>query len=148
MCKNKEYLFVNLFDTILYIGITTIYPFITYLVQIPKISNDSIYEMLITGLFFTGTFFYDFYSKYEGNDGKYACILNFLLIGEIIFGVFSFFIFIVIIIFSFNEQFANQILIVFHFIPVLVAYPFLMSVIELIKRISRKHKGKLSRVNV
>ena len=146
--RNKEYLFIGVFDIILYIMLTIIYPVITYFLQIPKTNSNSLYELLVTGLFFTGAFFYDFYSKYESSENKYRWVLNVLLAGNIMFGLCSLAIIILIILVSFEMKYVDQIFVVFHFIPLLAVYPFTVSIIEMIKRIVRKHKGKLSHVSM
>lgn len=151
MSRNKNsYIFTGIPDVILYIVLTVIYPILTYLLQIQETDFaelKSVCELIITGLFFAGAFFYDFYSKYEGcNSAKW--VLNVLLIGTLVFGTLSVAILFSLIPVVYDIKYAKQIFSLFHFIPMLTIYPFILALIEFIRRVINKHKGKMSKVSV
>lgn len=147
MQRDRGYLFTNEWDIVLYIVLTVIYPVITYFFR-PADSVTSIYEVLIMGLFFSATFYYDFYTKYESSEDKCTWLWNVLLIGDIGFGLLSLMIFVLLVLVPYITIYEAQISSVFNFVPITAGYPFMVAVVELIKRIVRKHRGKISKVCV
>lgn len=149
MCKKKEYLFIGVFDIVIYMVLTIIYPCIEYGFQFPDAKTpQTIYETLITGLLFTGAFFYDFYTKYESSEAKSAFVLTVLLLGDIFYAIASLLIILLLIVLIFDAGYVCQIYSVFRFIPLIAILPLLLSLHELIVRIYRKHKKKISAISI
>ena len=65
--NDKGYVFRNYFDAVCYLVISTIYPLLTFFVQSTQLSGELILNLnfLITGVFFSATFFYDYYQRYR-----------------------------------------------------------------------------------
>lgn len=147
---NAKYIFIGIFDVSVYMILTIVYPLLTYLLQLDNTNArdmKSMVELIVTGLFFVGAFYYDFYTKYETYDGK-PWIINVLLCGKLFFGMGFVSILCILVIYIKEENYAEQVLTAFHFVPILAVCPLLLSGNEFVTRIARKHKGKLSKVSV
>lgn len=148
--ESAKYIFLGLFDVSVYMILTIAYPLLTYLLQLDSTNAKdvkSMVELIVTGLFFVGAFYYDFYTKYETYDGK-PWIINVLLCGKLFFGIGFVSILCTLLIYINKEKYAEQVLTAFRFIPMLAFCPLILSGSEFYTRIVRKHKGKLSKVSV
>lgn len=150
--NNRGYIFQNYFDAACYLIISTIYPILTYCIQIGQLNEEiaSKLNLLVTGLFFSATFFYDYYQRYRDCKEQTPTVVNLLFIGRLGFCIFSIasFFFLIIMAGGFFPSIHTVVISLFKNMPFLSSYPFLTALVEIGRRMYYERKGKISRVRV
>lgn len=150
--NNKGYIFQNYFDVVCYLVVSTIYPLLTFFVQSNQPSEDILSKLncIITGLFFTATFFYDYYQRYRDCSEQTASVVNILFFGRLGFFILAAlsFLSLVIIVGDFLPDINTKIMAFCEKLPFSAFYPLVMAVIEIGKRMYLERKGKITRVKV
>ena len=152
--NNRGYIFQNYFDAACYLMISIIYPLLTYCIQINQMELDmeitSKLNLLVTGLFFSATYFYDYYQRFRDCEEQTPTVVNLLFIGRLgfcIFSVVSFF-FLIIMACGFFPSIHTVVMSLFKNLPIFSFYPFITALAEIGKRMYYERKGKISRVSV
>ena len=86
--ENYGYVFQGLFDASLYFILSVIYPILTFFIQINQANSSEItsyYDLVVTGLFFAATFFYDFYCRFRDCEHNTKLVVRVLSLGRTIF---------------------------------------------------------------
>lgn len=146
--SNSGYFFEDNVDTLLYLVLSVIYPILVFFIELRQLDTNNVndaYGVLTTGLFFTATFFYDFYSRFRSCDDKNPFIINVLFYGRCIFCALTIILLIIIIVMPYGWISATALKRGFYIIVVFSLYPFGMGVIEILKRVHNERKGKISR---
>lgn len=150
--NNKGYIFQNYFDAICYLVIAIIYPVLCFGVQSNQPNEDLISKLnlLITGLFFSATFFYDYYQRFRDCCEQTKIIVNLLFIGRLAFCVFTIFafIFFIIIAGNFIPTIEVTVMTIFTKLPFAAVYPSIIAIVEIGRRMYFERKGKISKANV
>lgn len=149
--NTKGYIFQNYFDVICYMMISVIYPVLTVSGRSSQSGEEvSGLNMLITGLLFSATFFYDYYQKYRDCNEQTVAVVNILFIGRFVFCVLTLLSFLMIIMkgIEFITGIDNLIKYFFYILPFTALYPLLVAIFELIKRLLAERKRKISKVTV
>lgn len=144
--ENYGYVFQGLFDASLYFILSVIYPILTFFIQINQANSSEItsyYDLVVTGLFFAATFFYDFYCRFRDCEHNTKLVVRVLSLGRTIFFSLSIsLIFLLIISGAFRFP---ELKIVLYFVFSVSLYPLVISLVEIITRAHRESKGKISR---
>lgn len=150
--NNKGYIFQNYFDAMCYLVISSIYPLLTYWVQSNQLGVDitSKLNFIITGLFFSATFFYDYYQRYRDCNEQTLAVVNILFVGRLGFCILTILSFIFLIIVAGNFFSCIQVdgMSLFKKLPFCAVYPFVIALIEIVRRMYYEYKGKISKVRV
>ncbi|MCI8797127.1 MAG: hypothetical protein HFG89_09770 [Dorea sp.] len=150
--NDKGYVFRNYFDAVCYLVISTIYPLLTFFVQSTQLSGELILNLnfLITGVFFSATFFYDYYQRYRDCDEQTSYVVNILHVGRLLFAFLLFFafFFLVLMIGDFSIEFNRRIMHVALFFPSSALLPLIMAIVDIVRWLSSERKGKISKVQV
>lgn len=149
MKTKKGYFFKNKFDATCYLLITVIYPIFTYSIQLHQSNNDiqSLFDIVISGLFFSLTYYYDYYSRFRDCHNQLRNVVKIFLWGCVIFFILS--VFMICSIFLLAKGIGiSTIRIICKVIPVFVCYPFIMSFTELTRRIYNEYRGKITNIKV
>lgn len=152
MNDNRGHIFQNYFDAICYLLISTIYPALTFCIQRNQTSVDltSKLNYIITGLFFTTTFFYDFYQRYRDCNEQTATVVNILFWGRFGFCIFAIFSFLLLIVIAGNlfPDFNPIMMLFFEKLPYIAFYPLGIAFGEIGNRMYWERKGKIGKVRV
>lgn len=149
--NNSGYFFEDNLDTVLYVMLSVIYPVLGFCIELGQLDTNDVnnaYHVLTTSLLFTATFFYDFYSRFRSCDGKPPCIVNVLSFGQCIFFALTIIIFIIIIIMPYGVISGSALKSGFYFVVLFSLYPFVIGIIEILRRVNNDRKGKISRASV
>lgn len=150
--NNRGYIFQNYFDAMCYLIISIIYPLLTYCIQIDQLDSEitSKLNLLVTGLFFSATFFYDYYQRYRDCKEQTRTVVNLLLIGRTGFSIFALvsFFFLIIMACGFFPSIHTVIMSLFEILPIFSFYSFFIALVEIGKRMYYERKGKISNVRV
>ena len=131
--------------------LSVIYPILGFFIELGQINASDIgacYDVLTTGLLFTATFFYDFYSRFRDCDGKTPCIVNTLSVGRGIFCALTIIIFIIIVVFPSGYISGIALQRGFYVVVLLSIYPFIIGLVEILRRAHSERKSKISRASV
>lgn len=149
--KKGGYIFYGYFDIALYLVLVIIYPLLCYFLQSKQIdinNTNTCYDLIVTGLFYLLSFYYDFYSKYKECDDAANYVITVLFIGRLIFAVLSIGM-IVCTAFLFNIPFTEKILTRGSYGLIGTStFPLFIVLNELCVRLHRDFRGKISKVKV
>lgn len=119
-CKDGEGIFLNYVDLICYTCLSIVYPALVYLVQIGNTNYkqiQSVCDLILSGLMFALTFFYDFYLRFQERDKINPKISSILGRGRFLFGGLSFYLFVLLILSISNFKYAYSVKFTFYIIP-------------------------------
>lgn len=131
----KGYFFISRFDAGCYLILTVLYPILSYIVQLTEFSasnSKSVYNMLISGLFFTLAYYYDFYIRRKGINVGPKFIKHTLTFGWLFFVLLSVAIGIAFIFFALDVFSAESIAVAFYIIPISSVLPFGIALYDLV----------------
>ena len=141
------FFFVNGFDLFLYFMLSIFYPVVSLINQLQEIQNKDIlstYSLLVTGLFFSLTFYYDFYSRYRDCEKGTSFVVNFLYHGRSLFFILVI-VFLIIFVLVSNEwikpSYVYDGMLLFPFVGL---YPLCSICVDGFKRwqIEKNHKNR------
>lgn len=149
--RKKGYIYADLLDCILYLVLSVIYPGLTFLFDLELlvpadmslVPENLMHDLLVTALFYAATFFYDFFSRYRDCGQNTRYVVNVLGTGRVIFFVMT--VFSIFALCFFEKLSVCVALFIIRAVFLLSCYPFVLALIETLKRGWEQNKGKISK---